>query len=372
MPLESEGAEKVEIEKDLDGNRSCIISRVTLISPNPLTPTLPMTSPLRPSLRVLAALAALPFAFLSGCSSGLQAGPDGSGGATPTGGSASSGGAATGGARASGGSSSTGGTSAGGAPAGGSQNSGGVPGSGGALSTGGANAGGTAAGGSANSGGADAGTGGGGSEFQPCPTDGPCKVLPLGDSITFGLGFDGGYRVELFHLANEDDHDITFTGTQSANGPTMVDGKPFSRNHEGISGQTISQIAGRVPSPAFRDDTPHIILVHAGTNDMYQMPSGATDRLGDLMDKLIDEAPDALIVFSNIIPFPQSASNVTAFNMPIQGMVEERAAAGAHILFVDQFKDFPTSELGDGVHPNQAGYGRMAAKWYAAIEPYLP
>ena len=34
--------------------------------------------------------------------------------------------------------------------------------------------------------------------------------------------------------------------------------------------------------------------------------------------------------------------------------------------------DFPTSELGDGVHPNQAGYARMAGVWYEAIEPYLP
>ncbi|WP_437814988.1 SGNH/GDSL hydrolase family protein [Sorangium sp. So ce1078] len=215
--------------------------------------------------------------------------------------------------------------------------------------------------------------GGGGAPdpgFQPCPETGPCKVLPLGDSITFGLGFDGGYRVELFRLARQDDHEITFTGTQQMNGPTMVDGAPFPRNHEGISGETIQQIANRVPTPALRD-IPHIVLVHAGTNDMYRDPNGADTRLGALLDELIAGAPDALIVVSSIIPFPGAVNPVNTFNAAIPGLVEERANAGAHIIYADQFMGFPTSELGDGVHPNQAGYARMAGVWYDAISGYL-
>ncbi|HTN91461.1 MAG TPA: SGNH/GDSL hydrolase family protein [Sorangium sp.] len=216
------------------------------------------------------------------------------------------------------------------------------------------------------------GTGGGSPDpgFQPCPETGPCKVLPLGDSITFGLGFDGGYRVELFHLAHQAGHEITFTGTQQMNGPAMVDGAQFPRNHEGISGETIQQIANRVPTPALRD-MPHIVLLHAGTNDMVSSANGADARLGALLDELIAEAPDALIVVSSIIPLPFAASSVNTFNAAIPGLVEERASAGAHIIFADQFAGFPTSELGDQVHPNQAGYARMAGVWYEAIEDYL-
>lgn len=299
-------------------------------------------------------------AVLSGALSGCSGIDGGDGGNT---GGASSGGAASGGAPGSGGQAS-GGQGSGGAGSGG-DNTGGAPGSGGS-SSGGAGTGG------GNTGGGDGSGGGGNPDFQPCPATGPCKILPLGDSITFGLGYDGGYRVNLFSLALADDHEITFTGTQSPNGPTMVDAVAFPRNHAGISGQTISQIAGRIPTPDFGDPA-QIILVHAGTNDIYQ--SGweqAPMRLGALMDKLIDEAPDALLVFSNIIPFPQQAQRVMTFNSTVEGMVDERAAAGAHIIFVDQFTDFPTSELGDGVHPNKAGYDRMASKWYEAIESYLP
>jgi lysophospholipase L1-like esterase len=155
------------------------------------------------------------------------------------------------------------------------------------------------------------------------------------------------------------------------NGPTMVDGQTFPRNHEGHSGWTIKQIDDIVPDPAL-DETPHIILLHIGTNDMYGMPNGAPDRLGTLIDQLITAAPDALLVVAKIIPFPGAASTVDTFNAAVPGVVKARADAGKHIILVDQFTGFPTSELGDGVHPNEAGYNRMAGVWYDAIESYLP
>lgn len=236
-----------------------------------------------------------------------------------------------------------------------------------ATDTGGTSAG-TGTGSDTSSVSGSTGGSGGGPSFQPCPETPPCKILPLGDSITFGLGFDGGYRVELFRLALQDGHEITFTGTQQPNGPNMVDGVTFPRNHAGISGQLIAEIGNRIPNPDMVE-MPHIVLVHAGTNDIARSRNGAEERLEALMDKVIAQAPDALIVFSNLIPL--SFGGVEDFNAAVEPMVEERANAGAHILFVDQYTGFPDNELGDGVHPNEAGYKRMAGKWYEAIEPYL-
>ncbi|WP_437630603.1 SGNH/GDSL hydrolase family protein [Sorangium sp. So ce854] len=322
------------------------------------------TSPLLVRRSVVGALArGIPLAGLLlvgslACSSTSDGSSDGSGG---------SGGATSAGTQAGGGETS-GGT--GGAGVTGTSGSGGQP-STGASTTTTASSGGPATG--SGGGPASSSSGGGGSPdpgFQPCPATGACKILPLGDSITFGLGFDGGYRVELFRLAVKDGHEITFTGTQQMNGPAMVEGVTFPRNHEGISGETIQQIANRVPTPALRE-MPHIVLLHAGTNDMYRDPNGADTRLGALLDELIAEAPDALIVVSSIIPFPGGANAVNTYNATIPGLVEARASAGAHVVYVDQFEGFPTSELGDGVHPNQAGYARMAGVWYEAISDYL-
>lgn len=203
-----------------------------------------------------------------------------------------------------------------------------------------------------------------------------------------GLGYDGGYRVRLFELAVADNKAITFVGHSTMqdaggpNGPSMVAGMPFPRDHEGHSGWTIQGIAERVPSPAF-DDDPHIVLLHIGTNDMYAMANGETSgpqfapkRLGALMDKIIEVQPDALLVVSTIVPLTfqngSYADEVNAYNDGVVVEVNARIDAGKHVLFVDQFDGFPNSELGDMVHPNQAGYERMGAKWYEAIKPYLP
>jgi lysophospholipase L1-like esterase len=305
----------------------------------------------------------------SGAATG-GAGMTGVGGTPSTGGMPSTGGAGAGGMPSSGG---MGGMAAGrpGAGAGGMSGSGsgagGAPMAGAAGTNGGRpGSGGMPAGGRGGSGSGGSGSGG----FNPCPATGPCKILPLGDSITDGIGFSGGYRVELFHLALEDDKDITFVGG-SMNGPTMVDGQMFPRAHEGHSGWTISQIDGIVPDPAL-NVTPHIILLHIGTNDMNSMTNGAPDRLGTLIDQIVMDLPDALLVVSNIIPFPARSSQTSTYNTAVPGVVKTRTDAGKHVIFVDQFTGFPTNELGDGVHPNQAGYERMASKWYPAIQAYLP
>ena len=296
-------------------------------------------------------------------------------GGTSTGGAAT-GGAATGGASTGG---ATGGSvsvmgGAGGLGNGGLGNSGGGGSGGQPGNKGGAGAGGMAVGGggASNAGSGGGGTpsnGGGSSDFKPCPAAEPCKILPLGDSITDGIGFSGGYRVELFNQATMDGHDITFVGG-SMNGPGMVAGKTFPKNHEGHSGWTISQIDGITPEPAL-NPKPHIVLLHIGTNDMYQTPSGVPERLGTLIDQIVTTLPDSLLVVSNIIPFPQGANAVSTYNAAVPGVVNMRISAGKHIILVDQFKGFPTNELGDGVHPNQAGYTRMAGVWYDGIKDYL-
>lgn len=197
----------------------------------------------------------------------------------------------------------------------------------------------------------------------------PCKVLPLGDSITEGLGFSGGYRVHLFELAVMNMKKMTYVGSRM-NGPMTVSGMPFPKKHEGTSGITIGGLDGKIPMPGL-NEIPHIILLHIGTNDMYMTPAGAPDRLGTLIDGLVTGAPDALIVVSTIIPLSSGSAAVKTYNDAIPAVVKQRIDAGKHLVLIDQFKDFPTSELGDGVHPNQQGYSRMAEKWYAAIKDML-
>ena len=126
-----------------------------------------------------------------------------------------------------------------------------------------------------------------------------------------------------------------------------------------------------IPTPAL-NPAPHIVLLHLGTNDINQnIASGAPDRLGSLIDQIVATLPAALVVVAKIIPEPSQASGISTYNAALPGVAQARANAGKHVILVDQFTGFPTSELGDGVHPNQAGYARMAGVWYEAIKSYL-
>jgi len=224
--------------------------------------------------------------------------------------------------------------------------------------------------------------------FSPCPTDGTaCRIMPLGDSITDGIdptqnyASNAGYRLELFRLATSEGHNITFVGTRPPNGPNGdVAGQPFPRDHEGISGNTIAQVAARVDA-AITANPPNIVLLQIGTNNLYQgMAADLPGQLASLIDQITEDAPDALVVVAQITPlggqFPNNG--VDEYNATIPGIVQERVDAGKHLIIVDQFTriaqtpNFVATLLPDNIHPNPAGYAIMGENWYAGIESFLP
>ena len=299
------------------------------------------------------------------------------GGASGHSGSAVAGAATFGGSSTGGGSSSSAGAGSGGAAGSGVAGAAGVSGTagsaGGASSHGGGGGGGGASagsGGAGAAGGSAGGTSGGASGFDPCPATGDCKVLPLGDSITYGTPTNkGGYRVELFTKAVGDNLHLTFVGSQS-NGPAMVAGKTFPKGNEGYPGITTANLDSQHVKGTALKDMPQIILLHIGTNNVSQ--ANAAADLEKIIDDLVAAAPNSLLAVASIIPLPSAASAVEKYNAGIPALVQKKATAGKHVIFVDQFKDFPPSELTDGVHPNDTqGYPRMGDKWYAAIKPYL-
>ncbi|MES1188028.1 MAG: SGNH/GDSL hydrolase family protein [Myxococcales bacterium] len=320
-----------------------------------------------------------PGTAISGASS--VAGSNASAGSSLGGSANNGGGATTAGQASQGGVTSSGGAAGAGTNAGTAGTGGGAFGGAGGTA-GGAGSGGRAAGGNGGAGGAAA--------FSPCQSN-PCKVLPLGDSITFGVNDEGngGYRGPLFAAAVAGAKKITFTGSVS-NGPSMVSGQTFPKKNEGHSGWGISEvtpysnnnagIATMIPNPAFSSGsggTPEIILLHIGTNDSGSFTAAQmqTDLKG-LLDKLFTNAPNALVVLAQIIPLGYDPNNavIKAYNQSLPGIVQDRAGAGKHIVLVDMSTGYSVGTMfgSDNIHPNTAGYKFMADKWYAAISSLLP
>ena len=327
-----------------------------------------------------------------------------SGGSHATAGSSAGGASALGGATAAGGSSARGGTT----DTGGTSGTGGATGRGGDSGTGGGAGGRGGTGGASGAGGSSPGTGGArpdsgvpdsapdgagdaGTSYMPCPTSAgtACTVLPLGDSITEGCCTApmGGYRIELFRQSVLNSKNLTFVGSLT-NGPDTVQSRTFPQHHEGHGGYAIDTlggkngISGQITDQALSNYHPNIVLLKIGTNDINGNidVANAPTRLGKLIDEITTNAPSALLVVSSIIPTADSNTNqrVQTYTAAIPGMVNTRAAAGKHVVFLDNYAvfaknaNYATALMADGLHPNDAGYVLLGQAFYGAIGALLP
>jgi hypothetical protein len=232
--------------------------------------------------------------------------------------------------------------------------------------------------------------------YNPCPPKGvACRIMPLGDSVTFGVASTtgGGYRAPLFQMALDAHQTITFVGSQTS-GPAMVGGAAFPPNSEGHSGHTIDGsnlfvrlLRGSRPGilpltpGAIRTYKPHIVTLMIGTNDVetqLDLPT-APSRLATLIDAILAADPKLLLVVAQITPTQSDAENalVAAYNAAIPALVGDRVQQGKHILLVDMYgaftanANYKTEYLADNLHPTDAGFVVMATVWYAAIGALL-
>jgi lysophospholipase L1-like esterase len=189
--------------------------------------------------------------------------------------------------------------------------------------------------------------------------------------------------------AGVDGKSITFVGSQS-NGPATVDGRPFPPKHEGHPGYTIDDCpsAGRsgiypLIEQALNAYQPNVVLLMIGTNDvnMSCALANAPARLGLLIDRITATSPNALLIVAKIIPSQDEGGmdiNIRAYNDGVGQVVQQRIAAGKHLILVDMYaafsqnQNFRTQWLGDFLHPNADGYAVMARTWYPALKPFLP
>jgi len=190
----------------------------------------------------------------------------------------------------------------------------------------------------------------------------PVPIMPLGDSITQG-GSIGGYRLDLGAKLRADGRSIDFVGSLADGPASMPD-----RNHEGHPGWTIAQIDANI-SGWLNTYRPHTILLHIGTNDMYGSdPGGAPRRLSALVDRITNQMPNAELFVATIIPIRFADQTVRTFNAAIAPDMRAKAAAGKRVHLVDMYPSVAIADLPDGIHPNAAGYSKMATTWYNALK----
>lgn len=210
------------------------------------------------------------------------------------------------------------------------------------------------------------------------------RVMPLGDSITLGLTGGGqppperrvSYRRALFDGLAAAGYVIDFVGTQT-NGAAAGLADPHHEGHPGwcddnrpfcsvSGGQNVDDnIAALLDA-----GRPDVVLLHIGTNHHSADASG----MNSLLDRISAWAGAnfAVAVFVvRIIPDrDEPLLNVSEFNNAVAGVLAPRPNLA--ILVVDQQAALAVAGdpnradpalMADDLHPNEAGYARMAARW---------
>ena len=217
------------------------------------------------------------------------------------------------------------------------------------------------------------------------------RILPLGDSITEGVGWEagGGYRAVLREKLVEAGYDVEFVGNN-----TTWNGGVEGFVHEGHSGWYLYTIREAIPGWMSTMKDPHVILLMVGTNDIggYFDYKNILYRLSGLLDDLSAKQPSAKIIVSTLTPRDDTNNRVDMsdgywnegfikpyYNNGLPSLVAEHQAKGQNVSMIDLYSKLTIGEKGaevdfdaDRLHPNEAGYRKMAQAWFEGIHSVLP
>lgn len=217
--------------------------------------------------------------------------------------------------------------------------------------------------------------------FSPGPIAGgaPLRILPLGDSITFGYNEPSGnsYRRDLQCLLSINGNPVSLIGS-------IKNGDWDNNESDAFNLHTLDEIltAGTPELTLPPHSKPNIILLHAGTVNLVLGVNVTTapDRLAHLLDFATTHNPDALVVVARVVPNANATVNalIDEYNSHIPDVVSAAAAASrsrhnsgkggkGKVVLAPLMRGVTLERLPDGTHPDEEGYSIMARHWYEAI-----
>jgi hypothetical protein len=193
------------------------------------------------------------------------------------------------------------------------------------------------------------------------------KVMPLGDSITLGIGSSNsaGYRLPLWRdTTAQSRYTVQFVGSQH-------DGDFPQPWHEGHGGWKINDIADHIDG-WLAAQSPQVVLLHIGINDLDQkLGEHIDDRLAALVDRIYADRPGVDLLVQGLLPTTQGLQDeIKQYNQYTEqlGQQEERKGRRFHYVVPPQLSP---AQFHDRLHPNDAGYSRMADAYYQAMNTDL-
>lgn len=240
-------------------------------------------------------------------------------------------------------------------------------------------------------------------------------VMPMGDSITEGLGSTASYRKALAERMMAAGMSPRFVGARILNSDTIAN--EDCHNHLGMSSHRVQTKGNRggylqgAPNWLEQAGYPDAVTLMIGTNDWINENQGTEavtagaaivfERWKALVKTMVAMRPNTWFIVSPITPPRSDRTNMTTYvatyNAHIKSLFttaestltvngesvncvlgtlndEGKAVFGknAKVIMASMFAAIPVEGNAayflDDIHPNQAGYDRMAAVWLEAIK----
>ena len=225
------------------------------------------------------------------------------------------------------------------------------------------------------------------------------RIMPLGDSITYGVtSFSGpvgnlplaadavGYRKALYDRLSAEGYAVDFVGPQSDGASTGLS----DTDHAGIPGDEANEMYAGISNWLLTNKT-DVVLLHAGTNDLFQQDTTAeavaevSALVANLESWQISNSLPLSVMAAKIIPpHPSALQPVTAasltpifatFNTDLEtALTTATYSADFQLTMVDQqgaltaATDMTNSSVDTvGLHPTDGGYSKMATTWYNSL-----
>jgi Ca2+-binding RTX toxin-like protein len=202
------------------------------------------------------------------------------------------------------------------------------------------------------------------------------KVMPFGDSITYGVissgtvknEQSGGYRIYLWNDLLGSDLAVDYVGSLLSGPSSFPD-----RDNAGFRGETIDYL-NSVDANLLSTYQPDVVLLMIGTNDAKtDTAAQMISQLRSLLISIATNDPNATIFVAQIPPAYASARDpavIQQYNAMIPGLIEELNDT-YKVVLVDTsdltLADITAPPADSGVHPTAAGYEKLAADFYNAM-----
>lgn len=180
-------------------------------------------------------------------------------------------------------------------------------------------------------------------------------IMCVGDSITQGVYFPGGYRYYLYEYLYSNGAVFSFSGPEKTKNDIRLPAR-YS-GHAGYGGYKIKQITDMAKQLAGYDCDIYTLMI--GINDyLGNEGTNAVSRYKELITTLLNEKPDAIIFCCSLAP--TAGGNEYELSAQMTNICAEFANQDKKVYSIDVFnaegwKDGDCFYEGDTVHPNEKG-----------------